>query len=210
MNEVRPISSETAPVHGHSPGHGPDLGPFDWADPLRLDVTLLPYEHLFARVEKVALEALIKPVEVKPADVPKKAETKGEPKAADGAQKAAQQAEKKAKAAPAEPPAEIAFDDFAKVDLRAAKVLSATAVQGSDKLIEVKADLGTLGERTIFTGLRPHVQPEQLQGRTVVVVKNLAPRKMAKFGESHGMVLAVGEPPSPLFVDAAKPGDRVG
>ena len=129
-------------------------------------------------------------------DAPKKAETKGEPKAD--------------KKAPAEPPAEIHFDDFAKVDLRAAKVLSATAVNGSDKLIEVKADLGPLGERTIFTGLRPHVQPEQLQGRTVVVVRNLAPRKMAKFGESHGMVLAVGEPPSPLFVDAAKPGDRVG
>jgi methionyl-tRNA synthetase len=175
------------------------------ADPLRLDVTLQPYEHLFARVEKAALEALIKPVDVA-GPAPGRAETKGEPKPVD----AAQRAEKKAKAAPAEPPAEIAFDDFAKVDLRAAKVLSATAVVGSDKLIEVRADLGPLGERTIFTGLRPHVQPEQLQGRTVVVVKNLAPRKMAKFGESHGMVLAVGEPPVPLFVDAAKPGDRVG
>ena len=63
--------------------------------------------------------------------------------------------------------------------------------------------------REIFTGLRPHVQPEQLQGKTVVVVVNLAPRQMAKFGISHGMVLAVGEPPQPLFVQGARPGDRV-
>ena len=80
---------------------------------------------------------------------------------------------------------------------------------GSDKLIHVKADLGALGIREIFTGLRPHVQPEQLQGRTVVVVANLAPRKMAKFGMSHGMILAAGDIPQPLFVDGATPGDRI-
>jgi methionyl-tRNA synthetase len=188
------------------------IAPFTFAtaaDPLRLDVTLKPYEHLFARVERAALEALIKPTETAQAaavDAQRKAETKGEPK---DPTKAATKSSSKTKAAPTEPPKEIAFDDFAKVDLRAAKVLAATAVVGSDKLIEVRADLGPAGERTIFTGLRPHVDPAQLVGRTVVVVTNLAPRKMAKFGESHGMILAVGEPPSPLFVDTATPGDRV-
>lgn len=167
------------------------------ADPLPVGVALKPYEHLFQRVELKGLQALIKPTEV--AAVVEVVEVA-----------ASKPAKKPAKAAPAEPPAEIVFDDFAKVDLRAAKVVSATAVVGSDKLIEVKADVGgVVGERTIFTGLRPHVQPEQLVGRTVVVVVNLAPRKMAKFGISHGMILAVGEVPTPLFVDGATPGDRV-
>jgi len=167
------------------------------ADPLRVGVALKPYEHLFQRVELKGLQELIKPGDVaEPAAAPTK--------------KLPAEAKAKAKAPPAEPPAEIVFDDFAKVDMRAAKVLSAVAVQGSDKLIEVKAFVGdTIGERTIFTGLRPHVQPEQLVGRTVVVVVNLAPRKMAKFGISHGMILAVGDVPTPLFVDGATPGDRV-
>ena len=89
-------------------------------------------------------------------------------------------------------------------------MVTAKNVEGSDKLIHVTVDVGPMGQREIFTGLRPHVQPEQLQDRTLVVVVNLAPRKMAKFGMSHGMILAVGDIPVPLFVDAATPGDRVG
>jgi methionyl-tRNA synthetase len=98
--------------------------------------------------------------------------------------------------------------DFMKVDLRAGKVLSASVVEGSDKLIAVKLDLGARGHRDIFAGLRPHIAPEALVGRMVVVVANLAPRKM-KFGVSSGMMLAAGETPVPLFVDGAAPGDRV-
>ncbi len=175
------------------------LQPFTFqnaADPLPVGVAFGAYEHLFQRVDLHKLQALVKATET----------------AADGAAAQAPKpakAAKKEKAPPPPPPAEIAFDDFAKVDLRAAKVLSAKAVEGSDKLIHVVVDVGDVGQRTIFTGLRPHVQPEQLTDRTVVVVVNLAPRKMAKFGESHGMILAVGEVPSPLFVDGATPGSRV-
>jgi methionyl-tRNA synthetase len=175
------------------------------ADPLAVGKAIHPYERLFERVDVKALQGLIKPVE-EPPTATTKPSTAAEPPKTEKAD--AKKADKK-KAEPQPPPAEIAFDDFAKVDLRAAKILEAKAVDGSDKLIHVKADVGVLGVREIFTGLRPHVQPEQLQGRTVVVVANLAPRKMAKFGTSHGMILAAGEPPCPLFVDAAKPGDRV-
>ncbi len=179
------------------------LQPFTFqnaADPLPVGVAFGAYEHLFQRVELPKLQALIQPTQPEAgADAAQRAskpETKKEPK--------------KEKAPPPPPPTEIAFDDFAKVDLRAAKVLSAAAVVGSDKLIQVVVDVGELGQRTIFSGLRPHVQPEQLTGRKVVVVVNLAPRKMAKFGESHGMILAVGEVPVPLFVDdAVAPGSRV-
>ena len=165
-------------------------------DPLKPDTVLGTYEHLFARIDLKVVSTLAKPTEAVAAVV-----LKGE-----------QQPKKvTAKKAPpsSTPPAEIVFDDFAKVDLRAATIVEAIAVAGSDKLILVKADVGDLGVREIFTGLRPHVQPEQLQGKTVVVVVNLAPRQMAKFGISHGMVLAVGEPPQPLFVQGARPGDRV-
>jgi methionyl-tRNA synthetase len=94
------------------------------------------------------------------------------------------------------------------VDLRAAKVLEAKDVEGSDKLIALTLDVGELGQRNVFSGLRPHVAASALQDRMVVVVANLKPRKM-KFGISSGMVLAAGEPPIPMFVDGAKPGDRI-
>jgi methionyl-tRNA synthetase len=172
------------------------------ADPLAVGVAIKPYEHLFARLDIKAVKAMVKPDE---AALAKEAAAKAD-KAASTEKKPK---EKKSKE-PAPPPAEIVFDDFAKVDLRAAHVLSAKPVEGSDKLIHVVVDLGPLGQREIFTGLRPHVQPEQLAERTVVVVANLAPRKMASFGVSHGMILAVGDVPHPLFVDGVRPGDRVG
>lgn len=179
-----------------------DAFTFDNAcDPLKVDVVIGTYEHLFARLDLKTVQTLVKAPEAAASTTekkPEKSEKKEKPK--------------KKEAAP--PPAEIPFDAFAQVDLRAAKILEATAVVGSDKLIHVKVDLGDvdkggLGVREIFTGLRPHVQPEQLQGKTLVVVANLAPRQMAKFGQSHGMIMAVGEPPQPLFVDGARPGDRV-
>ena len=103
----------------------------------------------------------------------------------------------------------IAFDDFAKVDLRAAKVLEAKTVEGSDKLISLTLDVGPLGKRHVFTGLRPHVEASALLGHTVVLVANLAPRKM-KFGVSEGMILsAAGKGLVPLMVDGAQPGDEI-
>jgi methionyl-tRNA synthetase len=188
-----------------------DVAPFTFdtaADPLVVGKPIKPYERLFERLDLKALQGLIKPTEqpATPTSTAAAASTTAAPKADKGD---AKKPDKKKTEPPPPPPAEIAFDDFAKVDLRAAKIVEARAVDGSDKLIHVKADVGALGIREIFTGLRPHVQPEQLQGRTVVACVNLAPRKMAKFGTSHGMILAAGEPPCPLFIDAAKPGDRV-
>lgn len=106
---------------------------------------------------------------------------------------------------------EISFDDFAKLDLRVAKIAAASHVDGADKLLQLTLDLG--GEtRNVFAGIKSAYQPEELEGKLTVMVANLAPRKM-RFGLSEGMVLAAGPGGSDLFVlnpdDGAEPGMRV-
>ncbi|MCD6449608.1 MAG: methionine--tRNA ligase [Thermotogaceae bacterium] len=83
----------------------------------------------------------------------------------------------------------ITIDDFAKVDLRVAKILNAERVEGSEKLIRMDIDLGELGKRQLVGGLAKHYKPEELVGRLIVVVVNLKPRKLFGF-ESRGMLLA--------------------
>lgn len=107
--------------------------------------------------------------------------------------------------------AEISFDDFAKVDLRVARIIDATHVEGADKLLQLTLDLG--GEtRNVFAGIKAAYQPEDLVGKLTIMVANLAARKM-RFGLSEGMVLAAGPGGSELFVlspdDGAEPGMRV-
>ncbi|HEX4051771.1 MAG TPA: methionine--tRNA ligase [Steroidobacteraceae bacterium] len=107
--------------------------------------------------------------------------------------------------------ANISIDDFARLDLRVARVQRAELVEGSDKLLRLILDLG--GEqRTVFSGIRASYQPEQLQGRLVVMIANLAPRKM-RFGVSEGMVLCASGERDGVFLlssDAgAEPGMRV-
>jgi methionyl-tRNA synthetase len=107
--------------------------------------------------------------------------------------------------------ATIAYDDFAKLDLRIARIVRAAHVEGADKLLALTLDLG--GEtRNVFAGIKSAYTPEQLEGKLTVMVANLAPRKM-KFGISEGMVLAAGPGGKDLFVlhpDAgALPGMRV-
>jgi len=107
--------------------------------------------------------------------------------------------------------AEIGIDEFAKIDLRVARIEKAEHVEGADKLLKLTLDLG--GEtRTVFAGIKSAYQPEQLTGRLTVMVANLAPRKM-RFGVSEGMVLAAGPGGSELFVlgpdSGAQPGMRV-
>jgi methionyl-tRNA synthetase len=81
----------------------------------------------------------------------------------------------------------VGIEDFAKLDLRVARIIAAATVEGSDKLLRLTLDLG--GEqRTVFSGIRAAYRPEELVGRQVIVVANLAPRKM-RFGVSQGMVL---------------------
>lgn len=106
---------------------------------------------------------------------------------------------------------EISFDDFAKIDLRIAKIINAEHVDGADKLLQLTLDIG--GEtRSVFAGIKSAYQPEDLKGKLTVMVANLAPRKM-RFGLSEGMVLAAGPGGSDLFVltpdDGAEPGMRV-
>jgi methionyl-tRNA synthetase len=113
----------------------------------------------------------------------------------------------------AEPLAETCtIDDFAKVDLRVARIVAAQEVPGADKLLQLTVSLGGVERRNIFAGIKAAYTPEQLVGRLVVVVANLAPRKM-KFGVSEGMVVAAGPGKAEVFVlspDAgAKPGHRV-
>ena len=83
----------------------------------------------------------------------------------------------------------ITIDDFAKPDLRIARVLECSHIEGSDKLLRFKLDVGELGEREVFSGIKAYYQPEELIGRMVVYVANLAPRKM-RFGVSTGMILS--------------------
>ncbi len=87
--------------------------------------------------------------------------------------------------------AEIGIDDFAKVDLRVAKIVNCEAVEGSDKLLRLTLDLGEGRTRNVLSGIQSAYKPEDLVGKLTVVVANLAPRKM-KFGLSEGMVLAAG------------------
>ena len=87
-----------------------------------------------------------------------------------------------------ESPETITFDDFTKLDLRVAKVLEACEHPNADRLLILKIDLGT-EQRQLVAGLKGYYQPEDLVGRLIVVVKNLAPRKM-RGEESQGMLLA--------------------
>lgn len=107
--------------------------------------------------------------------------------------------------------APIQIDDFAKLDLRVAKIVKAAAVDGADKLVQLTLDLG--GEtRNVFAGIKSAYEPAQLEGRLTVMVANLAPRKM-RFGVSEGMVLAAGPGGKDIFVltpdTGAEPGMRV-
>ena len=107
-------------------------------------------------------------------------------------------------------PASISIDEFARLDLRVARVAKAELVEGSDKLLRLTLDLG--GEqRTVFSGIRAAYRPEQLTDRLVVVIANLAPRKM-RFGVSQGMVLCAGtdDDDSAVFLLAADSGAQPG
>lgn len=104
------------------------------------------------------------------------------------------------------------IDDFTKVDLRVARVVSASAVEGADKLVQLTLSLGGDLRRNVFAGIKSAYTPEQLVGRLVIVVANLAPRKM-RFGVSEGMVCAAGGGGKEIFLLApdsgAVPGQRV-
>ena len=113
----------------------------------------------------------------------------------------------------AEPLAEqISFDEFAKVDLRVARIVAAEDVPGAKKLLKLTLSLGGDERRNVFAGIKTVYRPEQLVGRLVICAANLAPRKM-KFGTSDGMIVAAGGGENEIFLlspdEGAKPGQRV-
>jgi methionyl-tRNA synthetase len=113
----------------------------------------------------------------------------------------------------AEPLAEtVSFDDFAKIDLRVVRVIEAEDVPGAQKLLKLTLGLGGDNRRSVFAGIKGVYQPEDLVGRLVICVANLAPRKM-KFGLSEGMIVAAGGGGGEIYLlspdEGAKPGQRV-
>ena len=106
----------------------------------------------------------------------------------------------------------ITIDDFNKIDLRIARIVNAEHVEGAEKLLKLTLDVGEENPRTVFSGIKPAYEPEQLKDRLTVVVANLAPRKM-RFGVSEGMVLAAGPGGKDLWLiqpdSGAQPGMRI-
>jgi methionyl-tRNA synthetase len=183
------------------------LPPQSWSDaasPL-LGATINAYEPLATRVDPAAIKALLEASSesLKPTGVPQSVPP---PATAAAGAKAAP-----ASAAEALAPT-ISIEEFAKIDLRIARVDAAELVEGADKLLKLVVDLGEGGQRTIFAGIRSAYDPAQLVGRHVVLVANLAPRKM-RFGLSEGMVLATGPGGRDIFLvspdSGAAPGMKV-
>ncbi|WP_163922150.1 methionine--tRNA ligase [Photobacterium sp. Alg240-V54] len=147
---------------------------------------------------------------IDPAHVAAMVEASKEEAAADkAALEAAQPAVSPLAAEPIE--AEIEFDDFAKIDMRIAKIVACEAVPKADKLLKFQLDIG--GEmRQVFSGIKSAYTPEELVGKLTVMVANLKPRKM-KFGMSEGMILAAGPGGKDLWIlephEGAQPGMRV-
>ena len=107
---------------------------------------------------------------------------------------------------------EITIEDFMKLDLRVAKVKEAEAVEEADKLLKLELDLGELGTKTVFAGMKQAYEPEELINKMVICVNNLKHRKM-RFGTSEGMILAAGDDEIGIFIltpdQGAKPGMQV-
>ena len=152
------------------------------------NITIGAYEHLAARVDAKAVAAM---VEASKEDLKATQKTVNEK----DVKKAIRQiATKPAETVFPEPIApEITFNDFAKADLRVAQVVAADIVEGSDKLLRLSLDIGEEKPRNVFAGIRASYKPEDLLGKQVVMIANLAPRKM-RFGISEGMVLASTDP----------------
>ncbi len=174
------------------------IAPLGWADTM----TLLPaghaigaYRHLMTRIERKQIDALTAANQESLTPMP----------VLTPAPAAATPAGKESSVS------HISIDDFAKVDLRVARIVAASHVEGAEKLIKITLDLGT-ETRTVFAGIKSAYDPATLAGRLTVMVANLAPRKM-KFGVSEGMILAAsGEGPGIFLLSpdsGAQPGMKV-
>jgi methionyl-tRNA synthetase len=144
------------------------IEPLQWADAARAlgHHTIGEYQHLMQRVDPKLLDALF--------EAPAEPATGLPPPGGEAIA------------------AQISADEFFKIDLRIARIVSAEAVEGSTKLLRLTLDVGEGRHRNVFSGIAANYKPEQLTGKLTVMVANLAPRKM-KFGISEGMVLAASD-----------------
>lgn len=170
-----------------------DIASQRWSDTetLLLDHPIKPFKHLANRIDDKQVQAML---DESQQEMKTMTETKASGPLADN---------------PISPT--IDYDDFAKLDLRIAKIIKAEHIEGADKLLRLTLDLG--GEtRNVFAGIKEAYNPEDLEGKLTVMVANLAPRKM-RFGVSEGMVLAAGPGKQDLWIlspdDGAQPGMRV-
>ncbi len=173
-----------------------NVQPLIWADaeaPL-LGHTIRKFKPMLQRIETAQIEKMVeasKQPESAPAPTP--ASASGKP------------------LAPSDAPGEISIDDFMKVQLKVARIIEATPVEGADKLLQLTLDVGD-HQRQVFSGIKAAYHAEDLVGRLTVVVANLATRKM-RFGVSEGMVLAAGPGGSDIFLlspdSGAEPGMNV-
>ena len=168
--------------------------PLTWQPQALLSHKINPFQPLMQRVEKTQVDAMMEDSKaslVKTEMVSSKGVTSSPVEAI---------------AAP------IHYDDFAKIDLRIAKITQAEQVEGAEKLLRLTLDIGEGQTRMVFAGIKEAYSPEQLVGRLTVMVANLEPRKM-RFGTSEGMVLAAGPGKKELFLlqpdEGAKPGMKV-
>jgi methionyl-tRNA synthetase len=148
---------------------------------------LAPYDPLAQRLDPKAVAGLVDAPKPAPAAAPAATQSTTHSAAQATAQATTRAAAPKSGPPPAAAPGIITIDDFAKLDLRVAEVVEASDVEGSDKLLRLTLDLDG-ARRTVFSGIRGSYTAASLVGRKVVVVANLAPRKM-RFGVSEGMVL---------------------
>jgi methionyl-tRNA synthetase len=169
---------------------------FVWDDCNVYPEKISPYTHLTTRIDPKQVEALVaankenlQMTTTTPSPQPSPSKGEGENSGAP----------------------QIAIEDFSKIDLRIARIVMAEHVEGADKLLRLTLDVGSLGTRQVFAGIKSAYDPEALKGRLTVMVANLAPRKM-RFGESQGMVLAAGDGGSIYLLSpdsGAVPGMRI-
>ena len=170
---------------------------FTWQDTqsMLLGHEIKQFKPLMTRVDAKHIEAILEDSKAEPVTEPAKAD---KPKQTEDGQVEAIKPE-------------ISFEDFDKIDLRVAEITNAEHVEGADKLLQLTLNIGS-ETRQVFAGIKAAYDPESLVGRQVVMVANLAPRKM-RFGLSEGMVLAAGPGGSDIFVlspdNGATPGMKV-
>ena len=169
----------------------------------QLGYTVRAFEALATRIDPAQIKAMIaaSTESLAPTEAPKAKPAKAAPAPAAAAAAAAAAGDGQA-----------SIEDFGKIDLRIARIEHAEGVEGADKLLRLQLDLGPLGKRQVFAGIKSAYPPEQLVGRLTVMVANLAPRKM-RFGLSEGMVLAASNDEGGPFLlapdDGAQPGMKV-